>query len=73
MRIYLKASLVPATAVITAAIAYIKVVAVKKLIVGSRAPAGSAPFAESTCLYSSTAHVPVFQHGSRALSWVVAW
>ena len=39
----------PAAAVIPAPIAYIKVVAVKKLVVGSRAPAGGAPFAASTC------------------------
>ena len=48
-RIYWRASLVPAAAVIAAPIAYIKVVAVKKLVVGSRAPAGGAPFAASTC------------------------
>ena len=35
-RIYWRASLVPAAAVIPAPIAYIKVVAVKKLVVGSR-------------------------------------
>ena len=34
MRIYWRASLVPAAAVIPAPIAYIKVVAVKKLVVG---------------------------------------
>ena len=45
----------PAAAVIPAPIAYIKVVAVKKLVVGSRAPAGGAPFAVSTCLYSGPA------------------
>ena len=39
----------PAAAVIPASIAYIKVVAVRKLIVGSRAPAGGAPFTASTC------------------------
>ena len=33
----------PAAAVIPAPIAYIKVVAVKKLVVGSRAPAGGPP------------------------------
>ena len=33
----------PAAAVIPAPIAYIKVVAVKKLVVGSRAPAGGSP------------------------------
>ena len=36
-RIYWRASLVPAAAVIPAPIAYIKVVAVKKLVVGSAA------------------------------------
>ena len=35
-RIHWRASLVPAAAVIPAPIAYIKVVAVKKLVVGSR-------------------------------------
>ena len=40
----------PAAAVIPAPIAYIKVVAVKKLVVGSRSPAGGAPFAASTYL-----------------------
>ena len=35
-RIYWRASLVPAAAVIPAPIAYIKVVAVKKLVVGSQ-------------------------------------
>ena len=48
-RIYWSSSLVPAAGVIPAPIAYIKVVAVKKLVVGSRAPAGGAPFAASTC------------------------
>ena len=38
MRIYWRASLVPAAAVIPAPVAYIKVVAVKKLVVGSRIP-----------------------------------
>ena len=33
----------PAAAVIPAPIAYIKAVAVKKLVVGSRAPAGGSP------------------------------
>ena len=39
MRINWRASLVPAAAVIPAPIAYIKVVAVKKLVVGLRARA----------------------------------
>ena len=39
----------PAAAVIPAPIAYFKVVAVKKLVVGSRAPVGDAPFMASTC------------------------
>ena len=38
-----RASLVPAAAVIPAPIAYIKVVAVKKLVVGSGAPAVGPP------------------------------
>ena len=41
----------PAAAVIPARIAYIKVVAVKKLIVGSRAPAGSAAALEVKLFY----------------------
>jgi hypothetical protein len=39
-RIHWRASLVPAAAVIPAPIAYIKVVAVKKLVVGSRRVGG---------------------------------
>jgi hypothetical protein len=42
-RIYWRASLVPAAAVIPAPIAYIKVVAVKKLVVGSAAEEGGPP------------------------------
>ena len=41
--IYWRASLVPAAAVIPAPIAYIKVVAVKKLVVGSGVQAGGPP------------------------------
>jgi hypothetical protein len=43
-RIYWRASLVPAAAVIPAPIAYIKVVAVKKLVVGSRFRADGSVF-----------------------------
>ena len=43
MRIYWRASLVPAAAVIPAPIAYIKVVAVKKLVVGSPAVRTGSP------------------------------
>ena len=43
-RIYWRASLVPAAAVIPAPIAYIKVVAVKKLVVGSAAEESGPPF-----------------------------
>ncbi len=42
-RIYWRASLVPAAAVIPAPIAYIKVVAVKKLVVGSGVRVGGLP------------------------------
>jgi hypothetical protein len=42
-RIYWRASLVPAAAVIPAPIAYIKVVAVKKLVVGSAAEESGPP------------------------------
>ena len=45
----------PAAVVIPAQIVYIKVVAVKKLLVGSQAPTGGALFAASTCLYSGPA------------------
>ena len=51
----------PAAAVIPAPIAYIKVVAVKKLVVGSREPVGGAPFAAPLC-----------RHAARALDWVAA-
>ena len=44
MSIDWRASLVPAAAVIPAPIAYIKVVAVKKLVVGSRQPGGGSHF-----------------------------
>jgi hypothetical protein len=42
-RIYWRASLVPAAAVIPAPIAYIKVAAVKKLVVGSGSSMDGAP------------------------------
>ncbi len=42
-KIYWRASLVPAAAVIPAPIAYIKVVVVKKLVVGSRFRVNGAP------------------------------
>ena len=48
----------PAAAVIPAPIAYIKVVAVKKLVVGSRAPA--------------VFPAPLCRHAARALDWVAA-
>ena len=48
-RIYWRASLVPAAAVIPAPIAYIKVVAVKKLVVGSQFEPGG-PLASGYCL-----------------------
>src|SRR5579871_894293 len=48
-RIYWRASLVPAAAVIPAPIAYIKVVAVKKLVVGSQFKL-SGPLASGYCL-----------------------
>jgi hypothetical protein len=44
-RIYWRASLVPAAAVIPAPIAYIKVVAVKKLVVGSAFKGDGPPMA----------------------------
>ena len=60
-RIYWRASLVPAAAVIPAPIAYIKVVAVKKLVVGSRRVEGGT-------LLSVTALLPVvFARGFRVL------
>lgn len=43
-RIHWRASLVPAAAVIPAPIAYIKVVVVKKLVVGSQFAPGGVPF-----------------------------
>ena len=48
-RIYWRASLVPAAAVIPAPIAYIKVVAVKKLVVGSQFKLNG-PLASGYCL-----------------------
>jgi hypothetical protein len=47
---------VPAAAVIPAPIAYIKVVAVKKLVVGSRAPASGTL---NCCYYMSGPNQPV--------------
>ena len=47
----------PAAAVIPAPIAYIKVVAVKKLVVGSQAPAGG-PFNEGYCQLGPTRRFP---------------
>ena len=41
----------PAAAVIPAPIAYVKVVAVKKLVVGSRCRAGGAPVVAIYCLF----------------------
>jgi hypothetical protein len=48
-RIYWRASLVPAAAVIPAPIAYIKVVVVKKLVVGSQFESDG-PLASGYCL-----------------------
>ena len=52
-RINWRASLVPAAAVIPAPIAYIKVVAVKKLVVGSRQVGGGS-------FLTALPHLPVF-------------
>jgi hypothetical protein len=48
-RIYWRASLVPAAAVIPAPIAYIKVVAVKKLVVGSQFLVVCGPLTSGYC------------------------
>ena len=48
-RIYWRASLVPAAAVIPAPIAYIKVAAVKKLVVGSQFQTGGPPYGGTAC------------------------
>ena len=48
MSINWRASLVPAAAVIPAPIAYIKVAAVKKLVVGSQSRAGGSPHGATT-------------------------
>ena len=50
LSIHWRASLVPAAAVIPAPIAYIKVVAVKKLVVGSRRAGGGSLFSATAPL-----------------------
>ncbi|KAK3745114.1 hypothetical protein RRG08_062986 [Elysia crispata] len=57
-RTHWRASLVPAAAVIPAPIAYIKVVAVKKLVVGSQAQAGGPARAGSLPVVSCPTRLP---------------
>ena len=62
-----RASLVPAAAVIPAPIAYIKVVAVKKLVVGSRVQADGPPRG------GYCRSCPVCCRCAGALRWALAW
>ena len=58
----------PAAAVIPAPIAYIKVVAVKKLVVGSQFASGG-PLASGYCLAE---HITELSHGAlRRVSWAI--
>ena len=56
-RINWRASLVPAAAVIPAPIAYIKVAAVKKLVVGSGHSTRGAPYGVTSCSSPLSGHV----------------
>ena len=58
----------PAAAVIPAPIAYIKVVAVKKLVVGSQVQAGGPARAGSTARYSCPTRLPALSRGCSSLS-----